>query len=258
MAPRTSIASSALAATKAKPCLSRSQWLVQSASFVTSSKPSGSKLLQIQPDRLRCHQTTTYRTFHSSPSSHSTAPKHSYRISASFTAKDAPYNPTKNVFNFNPFTRIQTHQDAQNKSKRPDSGQDAFFVSRIGESNDVALGVCDGVGGWADSGVDPADFSHGICGYMAEAAYKPLSSSTDTSEWTPQRLMQRGYEDICNDRRVRAGGSTACVAIAKSTGDLEVANLGDSGFIQLRLNAIHNYSVPQTHAVRKFPIRGNS
>lgn len=63
-----------------------------------------------------------------------------------------------------------------------------------------------------------------------------------------KRLMQKGYEDICNDRTVRAGGSTACVAIARGDGTLEVANLGDSGFVQLRLNAIHNYSEPQTHA----------
>jgi protein phosphatase PTC7 len=60
--------------------------------------------------------------------------------------------------------------------------------------------------------------------------------------------MQRGYEDICRDNAVPAGGSTACVAIAKGNGNLEVANLGDSGFVQLRLNAIHNYSEPQTHA----------
>jgi protein phosphatase PTC7 len=60
--------------------------------------------------------------------------------------------------------------------------------------------------------------------------------------------MQRGYEDICRDESVLAGGSTACVGIAKGDGTLEVANLGDSGFVQLRLNAIHNYSEPQTHA----------
>jgi protein phosphatase PTC7 len=60
--------------------------------------------------------------------------------------------------------------------------------------------------------------------------------------------MQRGYEDICRDETVKAGGSTACVAIAKGQGSLEVANLGDSGFVQLRLNAIHAASEPQTHA----------
>lgn len=60
--------------------------------------------------------------------------------------------------------------------------------------------------------------------------------------------MQKGYEEICKDPSVKAGGSTACVGIAKGDGTLEVANLGDSGFVQLRLNAIHEYSEPQTHA----------
>jgi protein phosphatase PTC7 len=60
--------------------------------------------------------------------------------------------------------------------------------------------------------------------------------------------MQKGYDDISSDGSVLAGGSTACVAIARGDGGLEVANLGDSGFVQLRLNAIHNASEPQTHA----------
>jgi protein phosphatase PTC7 len=60
--------------------------------------------------------------------------------------------------------------------------------------------------------------------------------------------MQRGYEAICRDKSVPAGGSTACVGVARADGTLEVANLGDSGFVQLRLNAVHNYSEAQIHA----------
>ena len=107
--------------------------------------------------------------------------------------------------------------------------------------------MADGVGGWIDSGVDPADFAHGFCDYMAHAAYT-YQPGKDRPPYTARSLMQRGYEDISRDESVPAGGSTACVAIAKGNGHLEVANLGDSGFVQLRLNAIHNYSEPQTHA----------
>jgi protein phosphatase PTC7 len=176
---------------------------------------------------------------------HNSSSKFSYGISASFTAKDRRFNPVRNVFNFNPYNHIRARR--KDKRTRPDSGQDAFFISRVGESSDVALGVADGVGGWVDSGVDPADFSHGFCDYMAHAAYthKP-------EEWRvplgARSLMQRGYEDICKDPTVPAGGSTACVAIVRESGTLEVANLGDSGFVQLRLNAVHTYSEPQTHA----------
>ncbi|KAJ6783671.1 hypothetical protein PWT90_06741 [Aphanocladium album] len=60
--------------------------------------------------------------------------------------------------------------------------------------------------------------------------------------------MQVGYDAICADKSVLAGGSTACVAVASPDGRLDVANLGDSGFLHLRLNAVHTYSEPQTHA----------
>lgn len=105
------------------------------------------------------------------------------------------------------------------------------------------MGIADGVGGWADSGVDPADFAHGFCDYMAYAAY----TTAEGAAIGARELMQKGYEDICGDPTVEAGGSTACVGIVRGDGGLEVANLGDSGFIQLRSNRIHNYSEPQTH-----------
>ncbi|CAG8976373.1 hypothetical protein HYALB_00006146 [Hymenoscyphus albidus] len=171
--------------------------------------------------------------------------KFTFGISSSFSAKDRRFNPAKNVFNFNPYNHILARR--KDKSTRPDSGQDAFFISRVGESSDVAFGIADGVGGWVDSGVDPADFSHGFCDYMAHAAYthKPDVGKPNLGA---RSLMQRGYEDICDDGSVRAGGSTACVGIVRGIGKLEVANLGDSGFVQLRLNAVHSYSEPQTHA----------
>ena len=38
------------------------------------------------------------------------------------------------------------------------------------------------------------------------------------------------------------------MAVADPDGTIDIANLGDSGFLQLRLNAVHAYSEPQTHA----------
>ncbi|KAM0458797.1 hypothetical protein ACHAPV_005786 [Trichoderma viride] len=183
------------------------------------------------------------RSYSSAPLSSS--PKFSYHIAASFIAKDRPYDPSTHVFHFNPYNRIQPPRHRR-KSSRPESGHDAFFVSRVNESGSVAFGVADGVGGWVDSGVDPADFSHGLCDYMASAAYEYPSGSD--APLTARKLMQKGYEAVCEDPNVPAGGSTACVAIARPEGVLDVANLGDSGFLQLRLNAVHTSSEPQTHA----------
>ncbi|KAF7534185.1 hypothetical protein G7Z17_g13397 [Cylindrodendrum hubeiense] len=173
------------------------------------------------------------------------APKFSYHIASSFIAKDRPYDPSTHVFHFNPYNRIQPPRNRR-PSARPESGHDAFFVSRLNDSGSVAFGLADGVGGWVDSGVDPADFSHGFCDYMAIAAHEYKADSDPPL--TARKLMQKGYDAICQDRSLRAGGSTACVGIAGADGNLEVANLGDSGFLQLRLNGVHTYSEPQTHA----------
>lgn len=130
-------------------------------------------------------------------------------------------------------------------------------MSRIGDTGGIALGVADGVGGWMDSGVDPADFSHSFCNYMADAAYNhsPALSETPSNgapgavdNLTAKQIMQTGYETVCHDSAIKAGGSTAVVAVLAPSGTVEVANLGDSGVIHLRLNAVHGCSEAQTHA----------
>ena len=61
-------------------------------------------------------------------------------------------------------------------------------------------------------------------------------------------ILQQGYDVLCQDRTVQAGGSTACVGVVSPEGTLDLANLGDSGCLHLRLNAVHWYSEAQTHA----------
>ena len=60
--------------------------------------------------------------------------------------------------------------------------------------------------------------------------------------------MEIGYQKTINDPEILAGGSTACIGVADDQGRMQIANLGDSGFLQLRLGAVHHYSNPQTHA----------
>lgn len=184
----------------------------------------------------------TYSTSKRSPNSR----KFSYHIAASFIAKDRPFDPNNHIFHFNPYAQIQQPKSTP-RSSRPESGHDAFFVSRVSDTGSVAFGVADGVGGWTESGVDPADFSHGLCAYMASAA-REARDEEGGRRVTSRQLMQRGYDAVSDDPSVQAGGSTACVAIGRPDGTLDVANLGDSGFLQLRLNAVHSFSEPQTHA----------
>lgn len=123
-------------------------------------------------------------------------------------------------------------------------------MSRVGtdsgppNADAVAFAVADGVGGWTESRVDPADFSHGLCGYMAETA---LAWDAPADKLRPKQLLQTGYDQVVADPAIKAGGSTASVGIALPDGRVELANLGDSGSVLLRLAAVHHYSVPQTH-----------
>ncbi|KAL2161428.1 hypothetical protein VTH06DRAFT_7989 [Thermothelomyces fergusii] len=173
-----------------------------------------------------------------------------YNVAASYIAKGRAFDPSTHVFQFNPYHRVQPPKTRRGKASRPESGQDAFFVSRLGANPDeVALGVADGVGGWMDSGVDPADFSHAFCDYMAAAAAAATAPAEAAGKrLTARQLMQEGYEAVCHDPTIKAGGSTAIVGLLTAEGVLEVANLGDSGFILLRLNGVHAFSEPQTHA----------
>ncbi|KAB8303298.1 hypothetical protein EYC80_004738 [Monilinia laxa] len=180
--------------------------------------------------------STTRRTYSS--------PKFTYGISASYCAKENRYSPAKNLTPFNPYNPISL--PLKPVDRRPASGQDAFFVAPISNTSNIALGIADGVGGWIDSGVDPSDFSHGFCEYMALTA--STSNKIDDAPISARKLMQKGYDLICASDKVQAGGSTAIVGIFNSGGNMEVANLGDSGYIQLRSGAVHSASEFQTHA----------
>ena len=162
----------------------------------------------------------------SQPQSPSTTPAStptfSYRIGAAFSAKGIPFDPKNNVFTFN--TQTQNGQMTSEQgvfTGRPNSGQDAFFVSRVGNSSNVAFGVADGVGGWADQGVDSADFSHGLCQGMAKVA-RELESPDQKNLW-PQYILGNAYQEILREGKIDGGGSTACVATGTEEGNLKVA-----------------------------------
>jgi protein phosphatase PTC7 len=78
------------------------------------------------------------------------------------------------------------------------------------------------------------------------ARIHPIGSKTASLH--PKDLLQIGYDEVINDDSIVGGGSTACLAIAEPDGNVEVANLGDSGFMHLGLNAVRHFTQPQTHA----------
>lgn len=151
-----------------------------------------------------------------------------FKIAAAYSDKKKEFKPKENNYGFNSTTGTQhlggkpISFDQIRGSKLP-SGQDAFFVSKVGDTDAVAFGVCDGVGGWMDHGIDPADFAHGLCNHMAQTATTFPSGGTTSSRLQPKDLLQVGYSKVCEDESIVGGGSTACVAVAESNGGLTVA-----------------------------------
>lgn len=207
------------------------------------------RLLRRASQHSKIHWKSSRTYLNSAPSTipSSSSARLSIHLAASASGKGRRFQHDQNTHEYN-----QHEQDAlglqrgetraQRRQNRPDSGQDAFFIAKLG-GEAMAFGIADGVGGWATSGVDPAEFSHGFCHYMAETTLKWTHGRL-----TPRMLMEIGYQNIIDDPGVRAGGSTACVGIAGPDGTLQMANLGDSGFLHVRLGAVHHYSNPQTHA----------
>lgn len=125
--------------------------------------------------------------------------------------------------------QFQSHRDTQHPglddkimTGRPRSGQDSYFISRVGSTDAFAFGVADGVGGWADSGVDSADFSHALSARMAREARAFQAYSEDDS-LGPRQLLDSAYTHIVDSEEIGAGGSTACIAIAHPDGTLNIA-----------------------------------
>ena len=204
--------------------------------------------------------STPKRSFHSArrlgQNVDSAIPHISLHIAAASSGKGRKYESEKSTIDYIPTGEnalgLQSQGNVyQRRRTRPDSGEDAYFVASVGkDTSTLAMGVCDGVGGWQEQGINPADFSHGMCSYMAEHAlsWPATSNDPDPDHLHPQRLMHVGYDDTLADNQIRAGGATACVAIADAAGRMRTANLGDSGFLQLRMGTVHLYSTPQTHA----------
>ena len=119
-----------------------------------------------------------------------------------------------------------------NKADR--GGEDALFTSD--EIN--ALGVSDGVGSWYSRGVDP--------GIYARELMRLTEVAIQAGKLDPVQALRQAY--AANKER---GTATACVALLDD-GQLNSVNVGDSGFIILRVGqviqsrqiTIHSFNFP--------------
>ncbi|KAL6764776.1 serine/threonine protein phosphatase [Haematococcus lacustris] len=124
-------------------------------------------------------------------------------------------------------------------------GEDACFISDIGGG---ALGVADGVGGWQESGVNPADYSRMFmklaCAYLEG---KDIFEN-DGRARSPSLVDPRGALHSAHSNTKVPGSATACVMqLDQNRGTLEAANLGDSGFVVIRQGKVIAKSRPLQH-----------
>ncbi|PNS18523.1 hypothetical protein CAC42_5062 [Sphaceloma murrayae] len=170
-------------------------------------------------------------------------PPFTYHVGASASGKRSKLRQAEHGVNFWTQKDVEERDPSIFTSIEKFSGQDAFFMAHIAKSKmHVVFSVADGVGGWEDQGVNPAAFSHGLCRYMAEATLRPEQQE----DLRPIHLMQKAYDQVQKDKKIPAGGSTASVATVDATGYMEVANLGDSGFVILSPGKVNFKSEAQT------------
>ena len=85
--------------------------------------------------------------------------------------------------------------------------EDAFFFSSI------ALGVCDGVGGWEARGIDSGAYSRGLCEGAAQALHNAaVEARLESLLPKPLLVLQAGYRHACDQSLL--GSSTALVRTA--------------------------------------------
>ncbi|VFQ85660.1 unnamed protein product [Cuscuta campestris] len=98
-------------------------------------------------------------------------------------------------------------------------GEDAHFISE----DEMAIGVADGVGGWADVGINAGEYARELMSYSVKALLDEPKGSID-----PARVLEKAYSNTNAQ-----GSSTACIIALTSEG-LHAINLGDSGFVVVR------------------------
>lgn len=103
--------------------------------------------------------------------------------------------------------------------KAAKGGEDAAYFS------EKLLVVADGVGGWAEQGVDPARYSRALVRTVKE--FFPMNEEKYLANIA--ELVSASAKHV-----KEPGSSTLVVAALKESGDLATANFGDSGYLIFR------------------------
>ncbi|KAL9158518.1 hypothetical protein ABFS82_08G074300 [Erythranthe guttata] len=111
-------------------------------------------------------------------------------------------------------------------------GEDAHFICE----EEQVIGVADGVGGWADVGVNAGIYARELMSNSVKAIRENTDSDVD-----PLLVLEKAHA-----RTNAMGSSTACIICLRNQ-DLHAINLGDSGFTIVRDGQIIFESPVQQH-----------
>nr|DAD21732.1 TPA_asm: hypothetical protein HUJ06_023195 [Nelumbo nucifera] len=117
--------------------------------------------------------------------------------------------------------------------KEETGGEDAHFIC----VDEQAIGVADGVGGWADLGIDAGQYARELMSNSVTAIKEEPKGSID-----PARVLEKAHLTT-----KAKGSSTACI-IALTDQGIHAINLGDSGFIVVRDGCTVFQSPVQQHS----------
>ncbi|XVF17864.1 hypothetical protein REPUB_Repub10bG0161300 [Reevesia pubescens] len=117
-------------------------------------------------------------------------------------------------------------------AKEETGGEDAHFIC----ANEQAIGVADGVGGWAEVGIDAGEFARELMSNSVTAIQGEPKHSID-----PARVLEKAHSNTKSQ-----GSSTACI-IALTEEVIHAINLGDSSFIVVHDGRTVFHSPVQQH-----------
>lgn len=129
-------------------------------------------------------------------------------------------------------------------AKAKTGGEDAHFICGPAQ----AIGVADGVGGWADLGIDAGEYARELMSNCMSAIQEEPKDSLDLI-----RVLEKAY------MRTKAKGSSTTCIIALTDEGLYAVNLGDSGFILVRHGSTIFKSPVQQHGFNfPYQLEGSS
>uniref|UniRef100_A0A7R9VA27 Protein phosphatase n=1 Tax=Chlamydomonas euryale TaxID=1486919 RepID=A0A7R9VA27_9CHLO len=154
---------------------------------------------------------------------------------------DARFAPLKQLGENEQLVWIMATRYLPHPDKVSYGGEDAHFISNYGGG---AIGVADGVGGWQEAGVNPAEYSRTLIANARAYIEGTLTEFTEDEleariEGGDIFIDPKGALHAAHIRTKVPGSATAVVMqLSQDTQSLVAANVGDSGFVVIRAGRI--------------------